>query len=239
MHMTLAEHPGLMPGSLKNDRQPSGPDVKSRSHESPVARDQCKSFKSVMSGQGAGPCTSRVALVDALTGVAQGDMRAFERVYATTSAKVYGIVVRIVGRGDIADEILQEVYLRVWLRAADFNPTRASPITWLATIARNRALDEMKRKAFKSLDDCPEALQVASDDDPIADREQDEGWLRLQASIDRLEPEKRELVLLVYHHGMTREEIARRLGRPVSTVKMWLRRALNQIKAELGEPQRL
>jgi RNA polymerase sigma-70 factor, ECF subfamily len=116
MHMTLAEHPGLMPGSLKNDRRPSGPDVKSRLHESPGARDQCKSFNSVMSGQGAGP---------------------------------------------------------------------------------------------------------------------------LQASIDRLEPEKRELVLLVYHHGMTREEIARRLGRPVSTVKTWLRRALNQIKAELGEPQRL
>ena len=243
MHMTLTEGPAFIAGSLKEDLQPSRPAITSRSRATyPVALDLTSSFNSITGDRRAGwvhPCTPRDALAASLAGVAHGDIQAFERVYAATSARVYGIVVRLVGRRDIADEILQEVYLRVWLRAAEFDPMRGSPITWLATIARNRALDEVKRKACTTLDDCPEALQVASGDDPIADREQEERWLRLQASMDRLEPEKRKLVLLVYHHGMTREEIAHRVGRPVSTIKTLLRRALNQMKADLDETQTL
>jgi len=84
-----------------------------------------------------------------------GDMRAFERAYMATSAKVYGIIVRIVGRSDIADEVLQEVFVILWQRAAEFDPSVGSPITWLSTIARNRALDVIRRKAPRTtLLDC-------------------------------------------------------------------------------------
>jgi len=154
--------------------------------------------------------------------------------YVETSVKLYGVIVRILGRRDLADEILQEVYVRVWQRAGEYDPASSSPITWLATIARNRALDEAKRKTMRSLDDCPELLQVPSEDDPLANHERNEHVRRLDACLDRLEPEKREIVLLVYYYGMTREEISNRLNRPVATVKTWLRRSLAQLKDCLG-----
>lgn len=183
----------------------------------------------------AGTSSARLDLIDALSRASRGDQQAFAQVYAATSAKLYGIIVRIVRRRDVADDILQEVYVRVWQRAADFDPAHGSPISWLAMIARNRALDEIKRKTMRSLDDCPEVLQLPGDDDPLADLEHSEDRQRLGACLDRLAPDKREVLLLVYHHGMTREEVASRLGRPVSTVKTWLRRSLAQIKDHLAE----
>src|SRR6476661_9475202 len=173
---------------------------------------------------------SRQELVEALERTARGDKAAFRLVYEATSLKLYGIVVRILGRRDLADEILQEVYVRVWQRAGDFNTSSGSPITWLAAIARNLALDEARRKTARSIEDFPEVLQLPSDDDPLATLERSEDYLRLRACLDGLEPDKKEIVLLVYYYGMTREEIANRVDRPVATVKTWLRRSLAQLR---------
>lgn len=178
---------------------------------------------------------SRQELVAALQGTARGDRAAFRTVYTATSLKLYGIVVRILGRRDLADEVLQEVYIRVWQRAGDFDAASGSPITWLATIARNLALDEARRKTPRSLEEFPEILQLPSDDDPSANQERNEDARRLQACLEGLEPEKRELVLLAYHYGMTREEISARINRPVATVKTWLRRSLEQLRTCLGQ----
>jgi RNA polymerase sigma-70 factor (ECF subfamily) len=177
---------------------------------------------------------SRNELVAALQHTARGDKAAFEAVYKATSVKLYGIVLRILGRRELADEVLQEVYFRVWQRAGDFDPASSSPITWLATIARNLALDEARRKTARSLEDFPEILQLPSNDDQSATHERNEELGRLYACLDGLGADRKELVLLVYHHGMTREEIAGRLGRPVATVKTWLRRSLAQLKDCLG-----
>ena len=177
---------------------------------------------------------SRQDLVAALQLTARGDRAAFELVYNATSLKLYGIVVRILGRRDVADEVLQEVYVRVWQRAGEFDPASSSPITWLATIARNLALDEARRKTARSLDDFPEILQLPSGDDPAASHEENEELRRLYACLEGLEPERKELVLLVYYYGMTREEISNRFGRPVATVKTWLRRSLAQLRDCLG-----
>jgi len=96
-------------------------------------------------------------------------------------------------------------------------------------------LDEAKRKTMVSLEESPDLLQVPGDDDPGANYEEMEERRRLYACLNALEPEKKEIVLLVYHYGLTREEIARRLKRPVPTIKTWLRRSLEQIKACLGQ----
>ena len=178
---------------------------------------------------------SRQELIEALERTAGGDLAAFKTVYAATSVKLYGIIVRILGRPDVADEVLQEVYVRVWQRASDFDRASSSPITWLATIARNRALDEARRGTMRSLDDFPELLQLPSEDNPAANLERSEELRRLYACLDGLEPEKKEIVLLVYYHGMTREEISIRFKRPAATVKTWLRRSLAQLKECLGQ----
>jgi RNA polymerase sigma-70 factor (ECF subfamily) len=174
---------------------------------------------------------SRDDLVKALAGVARGDKAAFEMLYAATSLKLYGIVVRILGQRALADEVLQEVYVRVWQRAGEFDPATSSPITWLTTIARNRALDEVKRKTMRSFEDHPEVLDFPSDDDPLENHARNEVNRRLPACLDTLEPEKREMVLLAYYYGLTREELAQRTGRPAATVKTWLRRSLAQLKS--------
>jgi RNA polymerase sigma-70 factor (ECF subfamily) len=178
---------------------------------------------------------SRQDLVEALERTAQGDRLAFERVYAVTSSKLFGIVVRILGRRDLAEEVLQEVYIRVWQRAAEYNPSVGPPITWLVSIARNRALDEAKRKTMRSLDELPEVQQTSNEDDLLADYERKEERSRVQTCLDGLEAETSEIVRLVYHYGMTSEEIAGRVNRPVSTVKTWLRRSLAQLKNCLSQ----
>jgi RNA polymerase sigma-70 factor (ECF subfamily) len=189
----------------------------------------------VQSTSRARPAISRQELVEAIARVSRQDRAAFERVYAATSAKLYGIIIGILGRRDVADDVLQEVYIRVWQRAAEFDPTIASPITWLATIARNRALDEIRQKAMRSLDDCPEVFHLPNRDNPLADYEQDEARRRLQACLDLLGSEKKHVLLQAYYYGMTREEIASRIGRPASTVKTWLRRSLAELKGYLEE----
>ena len=173
-------------------------------------------------------------LVKALSRTAAGDKVAFAALYAATSMKLYGVILRILGRRDVAEDVLQDAYVRVWQRAGEFDPGLGSPITWMVAIARNRALDEAKRKTMRSLEDMPELLDLASEEDPFASLERGEARARLQACLDRLEPEKQRVVRLAYHYGMSREEIAGYLKRPAGTVKTWLRRALAQLKDCLG-----
>lgn len=170
-----------------------------------------------------------------LTRVARRDRAAFTDVYRATSAKLYGIVLRILHRRDIADEVLQEVYVKIWDRAADFNPQMASPISWMAAIARNRALDELRRKRPDSLEDYPELLDVPSDDESALARVmRGEDGKRLADCLSRLEADRRQMVVLAYCEGLSRDELAEKYGQPVNTIKTWLRRALAQLKGCLS-----
>jgi RNA polymerase sigma-70 factor (ECF subfamily) len=179
------------------------------------------------------PFSARQDLIDALKLTAGGDQAAFRRVYAATSVKLFGIIVRILGRQDLAEDVLQEVYIRVWHHAGDFDPAVSSPTTWLVAMARNRALDEARRNMNRSLDDCPELLHLSNDVTLLTERDGDHS--RLRGCLEKLGPDKRTVVVLAYHYGMTSEEIARNTNRPVATVKTWLRRNLAQIKDCLGQ----
>src|SRR6201993_5606510 len=118
-------------------------------------------------------------LVWLIAAVAKGDEAAFERLYGATRAKLYGVVLRILRRQDIAEEVIQETYVRIWNSAGQFNPALASPITWMASIARNRAIDVVRKKSETSIEEEPAAMEVASDSpDPLARREMTEGVKR-------------------------------------------------------------
>ena len=107
----------------------------------------------------------------------------------------------------------------MWQRAGEFDPLISSPTTWLATIARNQALDETKCKTMRSLEELPDLWHVPSDDNALGVEERNEELDQLRMCLGRLDRETREMVLLVYHHGLTREEIARKNGWPVAAVK--------------------
>jgi RNA polymerase sigma-70 factor, ECF subfamily len=174
-------------------------------------------------------------LVWLLAAVAKGDQAAFQRLYEATSAKLYGVVLRILRRADLADEVVQEVYLKVWKVAGQFDPAVASPMTWMLAMARNRAIDVVRRKADISIEDEPAVLNAtANSPDPLAARQRNEELRRLLACMGQLEEERRRLVLLAYYSGWSREQLAAQFDKPVNTIKTWLRRALVDIRECLG-----
>jgi RNA polymerase sigma-70 factor, ECF subfamily len=163
--------------------------------------------------------------------VAARDRSAFSAVYRLTHSKLYGVIARIIKRRDLAGEILQEAYVRIWERAADFDPAKGSPIAWMATIARNRALDEARRVQAVALDDMPDGFDPAAEEiDPLASRERSESLKALLRCLEALDPERRKIVLLAYYRGASREALAKRFERPVPTIKTWLRRSLADLK---------
>jgi RNA polymerase sigma-70 factor (ECF subfamily) len=175
---------------------------------------------------------ARDDLTQLLSRVAARDAAAFAALYKQTSAKLYGVVARILTRGDVAADVLQEAYVRIWEKAGDFDPVKGSPLAWMATIARNRALDEVRRvRPVVSLDDQPEGFEPAAEDiDPLATRERSEGLSALINCLKGLDEEKRAIVLLAYYRGSSREALAKRFGRPVPTIKTWLHRSLAQLR---------
>ena len=170
-------------------------------------------------------------LTDLMRRVAARDEAAFRALYRQTSARLYGIVFRILPRKDAAAEALQEAYVRIWERAADFDAAKGSPLAWMATIARNRALDEVRRVRPASLEDMPESFEPAAEPiDPLAARDRTERLAALIACLERLDDDKRAILLLAYYHGASREALAKRFGRPVPTIKTWLQRGLAQLR---------
>ncbi len=170
-------------------------------------------------------------LVDLLDRVAARDREAFEDLYRATSAKLYGIVIGILVRRSLADEVLQDVYTRIWERAGDFDGQRGSPIAWMAAIARNRALDEIRRTKLLPVTALPDGFDIAAEGETALEALEGNEKLRaLMACLDQLDGEKREAVLLAYYRGCSREALSRRFGRPVPTIKTWLHRSLLQLK---------
>ena len=121
--------------------------------------------------------------------------------------------------------------MKIWERAGDFDAAKGSPLAWMATIARNRALDLARRTRPMSLEDMGEGFElVAETEHPLASRERTEGYAQLMRCLDRLPPERREMILLAYYRGASREAIAKKYAAPVGSVKTWLRRSLSDLR---------
>lgn len=192
----------------------------------------CRSIMPPLARTEGSMLASQRDLADVLARVAQRDRSAFETLYKATSAKLYGVVLHILVQRSLADEIVQDVYVRIWERAGDFNPAKASPIAWMAAIARNRALDEIRRQKVMPTTELPEDLDLPSEFVEGAERMEASDRLKsLIRCLGRLEAERRSLVLLAYYRGCSREALAERFGRPVPTIKTWLHRSLAQLRA--------
>jgi RNA polymerase sigma-70 factor (ECF subfamily) len=167
--------------------------------------------------------------------VARKDKAAFAELYRLTGAKLFGIALRLLRRRDLAEDILQEVFAKLWQRAGEFDARKASAITWMAAIVRNRALDELRRKPALSIEDLPQDFEPAAESpDPLGTRERSENLGRLLACLGKLDAPRRQMVLLAYCHGSSREALAARFGAPVPTIKTWLHRALAQLRVCLA-----
>jgi RNA polymerase sigma-70 factor (ECF subfamily) len=178
----------------------------------------------------------RTDLAVLLTRVATGDRAAFSALYRAAAPKLLGVILRILNRRDLAEEVLQEVFVRIWDRAGDFDASAGAPLAWLSTIARNRALDSLRRRRETSIEDEPAAFEVPdAADDPAVQAERSADLKRLMGCLEALDEDKRRMVLLAYHQGLSRDELAARFNVPIGTVKTWLHRSLARLKECLGE----
>ena len=164
------------------------------------------------------------------------DRQAFSTLYKLTSAKLFGVCLRICGDRGAAEDVLSEVYLTIWRRAGAFEPGRASPISWLATIARNRAIDWRRsagRKVAVTLDEAPEV----ADPEPSAEQRMVTGDedKKLHLCLDQLEPKQRGAIRTAFFDGLTYAELAEREGVPLGTMKSWVRRGLMRLKDCLSD----
>jgi len=179
---------------------------------------------------------ARDRLVEALRRVSEGDREALRAVYAATSAKLFGVCLRILPDRQDAEDVLQEAYLTVWRKAGSFDPAKASPITWLVTLTRNRALDRLRARRPLASEPIELAAEVA-DDAPPADRliEADQDAARLAECLGELQAEDRTLIRTAFYQGSSYSELATRAAMPLGTVKSRIRRALMKLRGCLGQ----
>lgn len=189
------------------------------------------SSRSVLAGADARQLTELIAAT------AGGDRRAFAELYRQTAAHLYALLLRMLQRKDLAEEALQDCYLRIWQKAESYECDKGAPLTWLLTVARYRALDllRVRRPEVEMPDefehwDLPRLFPVDPIGDPEARALESQGIARLQACLDELSGEQRQSVLLAYYEGYTHPELAQRLHAPLGTVKSWVRRGLAQLR---------
>jgi RNA polymerase sigma factor (sigma-70 family) len=178
-----------------------------------------------------------------LSRTALGDRAAFAQLYDRTSGHLFAVLLRVQRDRALAEDLLQEVYVSVWRAAGGFDAARSQPLTWLTSIARNRAIDSLRRtQAQPQLlsttrdtdddDDSPDAVERAPDDSPgpleLLDRACDER--QLTRCMDGLSASQRQSVALAFYDGLSHAEVALHLRQPLGTVKSWLRRALQSLR---------
>jgi RNA polymerase sigma-70 factor (ECF subfamily) len=178
----------------------------------------------------------RARLVRALARAGRGDRAALRDIYDLTSAKLFGVCLRICQEREAAEDVLQEVYLKVWTRAGRYDANRASPITWLCTIARNAAIDWRRATKAPPMADesaaaeVPDVRPIASD---LIDTAQSQA--RIFACLDALEERPRTAIRAAFFDGLSYPQLATQMAVPLGTMKSWVRRGLLQLKACLGD----
>lgn len=162
--------------------------------------------------------------------VSMKDRAAFDSLYRQTSAKLFGVCLRVLNDRAEAEEALQEVYVKVWTKADRFAVSDLSPISWLVAVARNHAIDRIRQRRRPTVD-LDEALDVS---DPSPDPEtrtisgDDQG--RIHGCLEELDKDRAAAVRGAYLKGESYAELAERHGVPLNTMRTWLRRSLLKLR---------
>jgi len=176
----------------------------------------------------------RALLLQLIAEVAQGDKSAFARLYGLTHAKLLGVALRILRDRALAEDVLQETYLKIWRHAASYDPAMASPMTWMATIIRHGAIDAVRKRQLEAFGCDDEISAIASNEpDPVEEMHLARLRPKALAAFARLPEDKRRLIMLAYLRDRSRQELSTRLGVPANTVKTHLRRALLELRGTM------
>ncbi|HGG61206.1 MAG TPA: sigma-70 family RNA polymerase sigma factor [Gammaproteobacteria bacterium] len=164
---------------------------------------------------------------------AQGDQKAFARLYTLTSPKLFSLCLRMMKSRQAAEEVLQEGFVKIWTRSGTFDRRKASAMTWMTTVVRNRALDVIRSKKSRpvEVDMEYEGMDFAADDlTPVETTGMNWSAERVAVCMRELKPQQRRSILMAYYYGFTHEEISKKLEAPLGTVKAWVRRGIDRLR---------
>ena len=187
-------------------------------------------------GRPAGPSDATLMLA-----LADGDAGSLEALYDRYSALVFSVALRVLSDRGLAEDVVQEVFLQLWRRPDSYDAAHGRFTPWLASVARNRSIDELRRRSRRwRIEAAGEdaAERVASDDrtaDPEREAELDEERAAVRAAMQALPPEQRRVLELAYFGGMTQAEIARHTESPAGTVKTRMRLGMQKLRLLLAD----
>ncbi len=167
---------------------------------------------------------------------AEKDQTAFKRLYEQTSPKLYSLALRFMGRPSLAEEVLQEAYIKIWDKAGRYDSSKGNALAWMSVITRNTALDT--KRAFSSRPDEVESTYegadfVTSDTNLSLDTslEYIEEIKNMDKRLKSLKPEQRECIIFSYFYGYSHQELSDMMGKPLGTIKSWIKRGGDQLLA--------
>lgn len=165
-----------------------------------------------------------------------GSQAAFAELYRSTSAKLFGVALRILRRRDWAEEVLQECFVNIWKHSASYQPGLSAPMTWMTSIVRNRCLDWLRRPNLEDTTDDDTIFDKVEStaSGPLDDLERNSEAGIVLRCLATLDEKQREAVSVAFFEGLTHIELAHKLGQPLGTVKTWVRRGLLKLKQCLG-----
>ena len=177
------------------------------------------------------PLSATDPLAELMSRIADGDRAALRQLYQATSAKLFGVCLRILSNRDESEDVLQEVYITIWRRADRFEASRASVMTWISTIARNRAIDRLRARGPLAYAEQVEELEIA-DEAPRAEAllEAAQSGEALGKCLSELDNRTETVIRTAFFEGLTYEALAVRMDTPLGTVKSWIRRGLMKLK---------
>lgn len=175
--------------------------------------------------------TEILEIDDYIAKCALGDRAAFTALYSATSAKLFGVCLRVLNNREEAEDALQDVFIKIWNNADRYRVNGLSPMTWLITIARNQSIDRLRARKAKQgagLEEAAELPSGALGPEALALAASERG--QIVTCMAELDPNKSDAVRSAYLEGETYNELAARYDVPLNTVRTWLRRSLIKLK---------
>lgn len=178
------------------------------------------------------------ALLPVMAAIKRRDSAALAQLYEQTVDRLYGLVFRLLNNAQDAEDILNELYLKVWHEPERYDPTRGPVIAWLVIMARSRALDELRKRKLtqhSSLDESIEDCEAQQTPSPVDVLSQWQEGSRVKHALIQLTEVQRQLISLAFFEELSHAEIAAQMALPLGTVKSHLRRAQQTLKQVLEE----
>ena len=163
-----------------------------------------------------------------LGAIAQGDKKAFSERYQSTSQQLYAVRLKMLTRKELAEEALQEAYVRIWHNASEYRQGKGSVLTWMISIVRYRALDVLRYNKVRKESEFDESNNFDIETiEQVSDAEQ----LLLDKCLQQLDTQQRQAIYLAYFNGCSHKEVVKHLNNPLGTIKSWIRRGLMSLQS--------